>query len=103
MGACTICHNEKLIKFLDLGFTPLADDFLSPHRLQEPEVYYPLQVFICPDCSLVQLGYAVPPEILFQRDYPYASSMTKTGMEHFHSLAKEASSRFGLTPGYLSS
>lgn len=98
---CRVCHGSSLTKFLDLGFTPLADDFLSPHRLQEPEVYYPLQVFICADCSLVQLGYVVPPEILFQRDYPYASSITRTGREHFYSLAREVCSRFGPDPDDL--
>ncbi len=98
---CRICQSENLTKFLNLGGTPLADDFLSPDRLKEPEVYYPLEVFICNDCSLVQLGYVVPPEILFQRDYPYVSSTTKTGVEHFHSLAKEACSRFGLSSNDL--
>jgi hypothetical protein len=96
-----VCHSENLAKFLDLGFTPLADNFLSADRLQQPETYYPLEVFICADCSLVQLGYVVPPEILFQRDYPYVSSTTATGREHFHSLAKEICQRFGLKSGDL--
>lgn len=98
---CRICRSENLTKFLDLGFTPLADDFLPPHRLQEPEVYYPLDVFICHDCSLVQLGYVVPPEILFQRDYPYASSTTATGREHFYSFAEEVCLRSDLDPSDL--
>lgn len=93
---CRICHGRNLTKFLDLGFTPLADDFLPPDRLHDPEVYYPLEVFICNDCSLVQLGYVVPPQILFQRNYPYVSSTTKTGREHFYSLAKEVRLRFCL-------
>ena len=100
-AVCRICGNESLIKFLDLGFTPLADDFLPPHRLLEPEVYYPLEVYICPRCCLVQLGYVVPPEILFQRDYPYESSTTETGRKHFYALAKEACSRFDLEPEAL--
>lgn len=94
---CRICHSKSLTKFLDLGFTPLADDFLSPERIREPEVHYPLEVFICNNCSLVQIGYVVSPEILFRKDYPYEASMTETGVKHFHSLAKEASSRFGLS------
>lgn len=93
---CRICHNESLTKFLDLGFTPLADDFLSPDRLSEPEVYYPLEVFICDNCSLVQIDYVVPPETLFQKEYPYESSMTTTGVKHFYSLAKDVSSKFGI-------
>ena len=94
---CRTCHSKSLTKFLDLGFTPPADDFLSSERIGEPEVYYPLEVFICNNCSLVQIGYVVPPEILFQKDYPYEASVTKTGVKHFHSLAKEASSRFDLS------
>ncbi len=94
---CRICHGKSLIKFLGLGFTPPADDFLSSERIEEPEVYYPLEVFICNNCSLVQIGYVVPPEILFQNDYPYEASMTKTGVKHFYSLAKKVSLRFDLS------
>lgn len=98
---CRICRSANLTKFLDLGFTPPADDFLTPSRLAEPEVYYPLEVYICPECSLVQLGYVVPPEILFQRDYPYVSSTTAMGREHFYSFAAETYTRFGLKPNDL--
>lgn len=98
---CRICHSQNLIRFLDLGFTPPADGFLTPARLEEPEVYYPLEVFICNNCSLVQLGYVVPPEILFQQDYPYESSTTETGRKHFYSLARDAYQRFKLKPDDL--
>lgn len=93
---CRMCHEDKLVKFLDLGFTPPADDFLTPSRLQEPEVYYPLEVCICDNCSLVQLSFTVPPEILFQRDYPYESSTTRTLTNHFHSMSKQICDRFSL-------
>jgi len=98
---CRICDNKILTKFLDLGFTPPADDFLSQDRLNDPEMWYPLEVFICNNCSLVQLGYVVPPEILFQNDYPYESSITKTGVKHFHSFAKSVFLRFNLKPNDL--
>ena len=93
---CRVCHGSDLTRFLDLGFTPPADDFLPPHRLKEPEVYYPLDVLVCHDCGLVQLGYVVPPEILFQRDYPYESSTTTTGRKHFYAMAEEACREFAL-------
>jgi len=95
---CRICYSNDLTKFLDLGFTPPADGFLSLEKLKEPEVYYPLEVFICNNCSLVQLGYVVLPEILFNETYPYESSMTNRGVTHFHSLAEEAASKFELKP-----
>lgn len=98
---CRICLEKRLTKFLDLGLTPPADDFLLTERLGEPEVHYPLEVFICDNCSLVQIGYVVPPEILYQRDYPYETSITETGVRHFHSFADETYSRFGLASGDL--
>ena len=101
MRECRCCHGRNLRQFLDLGFTPLADGFRSLPQLQEPETYYPLQVLTCADCGLVQLGYVVPPEILFQRDYPYVSSTTETGKGHFHSLAEEACRDFKLKPDDL--
>jgi len=96
VSVCRVCHGSDLTRFLDLGFTPPADDFLPPHRLKEPEVYYPLDVLVCRDCGLVQLGYVVPPEILFQRDYPYESSTTTTGREHFYAMAEEVCREFAL-------
>lgn len=95
---CRICKKEKLVKFLDLGFTPPADGFLTAKELEEPEAYYPLSVYICQECSLVQLGYVVPPEILFQKDYPYESSMTQTGRQHFYAFAKKVVADFSLAP-----
>ncbi len=93
---CRVCKSIDLTKFLDLGFTPPADDFLRPDRLNEPEVSYPLEVLICNDCSLVQLSYVVPPELLFQKEYPYESSTTETGRKHYYSLARDVSLRFHL-------
>lgn len=98
---CRICLSDKLTKFLDLGFTPPADDFLLPCRLNEPETFYPLDLYICADCSLVQLGYIVPAEILFQKDYPYESSMTNTGVKHFHAFAAETCKELELTSNDL--
>lgn len=93
---CRICKNDRLIQFLDLGFTPPADDFLSPDRLHEPEVYYPLNVLVCNDCGFIQLGHVVPPEILFQNEYPYESSTTETGRNHYYNLAKEIVQKYNL-------
>ncbi len=94
---CRICHGNQLTRFLDLGFTPPADDFLRPDRLNEPEAHYPLEVMICDDCRLVQLSYVVPPELLFQREYPYESSTTETGRKHYYSMATELGGRYNLS------
>lgn len=95
---CRMCRSGRLYPFLDLGHTPPADEFKTDRQLDEPEIYYPLKVVVCDDCGLVQLSYVVPPEILFQRDYPYESSTTRTGKLHWEGFAKAVTSRFRLGP-----
>jgi len=89
---CRICSNADLYKFLDLGSTPLANSFLKSKETRG-EKSYPLNVLFCPECGLVQLGYAVPPEVLF-RDYIYFSSTTDVMRLHFAKLAEEVLERF---------
>jgi hypothetical protein len=88
MMSCRICKGRNLEPFLDLGFTPPADQFLLRRQLHEPETHYPLTVLACTDCGLVQLSYVVPPEVLYQHDYPYESSTTQTGRRHWAEFAE---------------
>lgn len=98
---CRMCRGKNLYCFLDLGHTPLADEFKRPEQLLEPETYYPLQIFICDDCGLAQLGRVVSPEVLYQNDYPYESSTTKAGREHWDRFAKSTVKRFNLSSNDL--
>ena len=93
---CRICGSSKLTMFLDLGFTPPADQFKRKDQLTEEEIYYPLRACICEECSLVQLNYIVSPEILYRNDYPYESSITQAGRKHWESFAEKVVSRFSL-------
>lgn len=93
---CRMCRSDALHQFLDLGFTPPADQFRRKDQLREPDVYYPLQVEVCDDCGLVQLSHTVSPEVLYRNDYPYESSTTKTGHLHWAGFAKSVVERFGL-------
>ncbi len=107
---CRACNSTKCIPILSFGTTPLADALLSADQLGSPEVTAPLDLVFCPDCSLVQITETVPPEILFCRNYPYFSSVSKSLLEHFaksaeaviaarnldsHSLVIEAASNDG--------
>jgi len=92
-----MCNGTDLVQFLDLGFTPPADQFLRKEQLREPEVYYPLQVVICSGCGLVQLSHVVSPEILYRHDYPYESSITRTGRNHWSEFANTTVERLGLS------
>jgi len=93
---CRMCNSSELYMFLDLGFTPPADQFRRKEQLRESDVYYPLQVNMCDNCGLAQLNYVVSPEVLYRNDYPYESSTTQTGHEHWMAFAKSVVQRFDL-------
>lgn len=94
---CRFCLSRNLQPYLDLGFTPPADRFLTLNKLNESETHYPLKVVLCLRCGLSQLSFTVDPEILYQEDYPYESSMTKTGRTHYDDFARSVSKKLGLT------
>jgi len=93
---CRMCKSNNIEKFLDLGFSALSDNFLTVKQLEEPEMFFPLTVNTCLDCGLCQLGYVVPPELMFNKDYPYDSSTTKMGREHFTKMGVDICDRFDL-------
>ena len=98
---CRMCNSKNLFLFLDLGFTPPADQFRRKDQLKEEDTYYPLQVCVCDDCGLVQLNHVVSPEILYRNDYPYESSTTKMGHEHWSNFANTVVERFNLNESDL--
>lgn len=93
---CRLCKQNNLHPFLDLGLHPPSDQFRSREQLNNPVVFYPLVVNICDDCGFVQLGYVVPAEILYQDNYPYESSITQTGRDHYFEFAKAVVKDFNL-------
>lgn len=94
---CRMCKRSNLVKYLDLGFTPPADNFLTSEQLKHPETHYPLDVMVCTDCGLSQLGYVVPPEILFGVDYVYEMSITRAGREHFTKFGESVTKKLKLS------
>ncbi|HEY8470947.1 MAG TPA: class I SAM-dependent methyltransferase [Longimicrobiales bacterium] len=79
---CRSCGSTGLQTFLSLGEQPLADGLRRAEDLARPEPRYPLDVAFCPECTLVQILYTVPPTELFGADYPYYSSFSDYLLEH---------------------
>lgn len=98
---CRMCGHSDLYKFLDLGFTPPADQFRRKDQLSEPDIYYPLEVVMCGKCGLAQLSHIVSPEILYRNDYPYESSTTRTGQAHWAEFAQRVVIQLSLKPDDL--
>jgi hypothetical protein len=83
---CRSCEGNKLEPFLLLGDQPLANSFLkSPEEFREEEKY-PLNVYRCKECSLIQLLDVIAPEVLF-RDYIYVTGTSDTIARHNLSYA----------------
>ena len=92
---CQICQNETE-QFLDLGQHPPCD-FLTKDEFSQ-EIFYPITVCLCPNCSLVQLGQPVNQEALFlpQVGYHHIAALSSSFLKHLDVLASETVKRFGL-------
>ena len=92
---CRICGSPDLQQFLSLGKMPLANAFLRADQLTGKEPSFPLDVYLCESCSLVQLRDVVDPGLMFQ-EYVYFSSTSESFVAHFQNFAAEVHHRFEL-------
>ena len=90
---CRECQGTELVQFLDLGLQPLANSFLTPAQLDQPESKYPLEAYICLQCHLAQLIHVVDKSEIF-RHYVYFSSAMPKVSAHWKRYADEVSQRF---------
>lgn len=79
---CRSCGGDDLAVFLSLGDMPLADGFIAAQKLKDTDPRFPLDVAFCKDCTLVQILETVPPEQLFDAEYPYFSSVSEYLLHH---------------------
>ena len=93
---CRACAAPLERTFVDLGTSPPCEDFLTADRLSEPETTYPLHVFTCTSCLLVQLPAHVEAREVFD-DYAYFSSFSTSWVEHARAFVDQAVER--LRPG----
>ncbi len=94
---CQICYSNKISPVLSLGHQPPSDAFLEEKNLKKEETYYPLDIYFCEDCKLVQLGYVVNPEELFYEGYSYNTQTSGELVSNFASLTANLTQRFNLT------
>lgn len=90
---CRICGASDLVKILDLGEMPPANAFLRKEDLNKPEPKFPLVVYFCNNCGLLQLLDVVNPEILFSH-YDYLTSASKPLADHFTKMGLELAEKF---------
>ncbi len=78
---CRSCGSTHSLPVIDLGLQPLANNLLRPEDIGKPEPRFPLAVFVCSDCWLMQITNTVPPVDLFS-DYIYFSSFSDAMLRH---------------------
>ena len=93
---CRHCATLLQHTFLDLGFAPPSNAYLSEADLSRPEKYYPLKVKVCCNCWLVQTVDYAQAEELFSDEYAYFSSTSSGWVTHAANYSRAVIQRLGL-------
>ena len=94
LNKCRFCENSLRYVFSNLGVSPLSNSYLKEEGLQKMEPFYPLRVYVCENCFLVQLPEYQSPEHIFS-DYAYFSSYSEIWLKHAANYANLMIERFG--------
>jgi C-methyltransferase C-terminal domain/Putative zinc binding domain/Methyltransferase domain len=95
---CRFCAAPVHFTFVDLGMSPLCESYIPLEGLNRMEPFYPLHVFVCDVCLLVQLEEYITPEHIFT-EYAYFSSYSDSWVEHARRFVDGISERLALGPG----
>lgn len=93
---CRFCGTKLAHTFVDLGMSPLCESYVSADRLNQMEPFYPLHVYVCENCFLVQLEAYVTPEHIFS-NYAYFSSYSDSWLTHSKKYTNQMVERFGIS------
>ena len=92
---CRFCKTELTNVFIDLVNSPASNSFLSAAQLNEPETFYPLKVYTCHQCFLVQVDEYKKSDAIFDSNYVYFSSYSKSWLQHAKEYTTMMVHRFG--------
>jgi 2-polyprenyl-3-methyl-5-hydroxy-6-metoxy-1,4-benzoquinol methylase len=94
---CRFCKTELTHVFIDLVNSPASNSFLTAEELNEPEVFYPLKVYTCHQCFLVQVDEYKKSDAIFNSNYVYFSSYSTSWLKHAKAYTEMMTKRFGYT------
>lgn len=92
---CRFCKTALENVFIDLINSPASNSFLTAEQLNEPETYYPLKVYTCHNCFLVQVDEYKKSDAIFDSNYVYFSSYSTSWLKHASDYADTMTQRFG--------
>ena len=93
---CRFCNTTLEHVFIDLVNSPASNSFLTADELNEPEIFYPLKVYTCHNCFLVQVDEYKKSDKIFDNKYVYFSSYSKSWLKHAKEYTEMMVRRFGL-------
>jgi len=93
---CRVCNSDQLIKYLDLGLMPLANNLEFTSKRAKEQDRFPLQVMFCNECSLSQLSVVIDPGKMFSY-YTYRSSINAPYVTHCREMAKGLKAKYNLS------
>ncbi|WP_338667162.1 class I SAM-dependent methyltransferase [Pseudodesulfovibrio methanolicus] len=93
---CRHCHTPLKDVFIDLVNQPPSNSFLKQSQLDDPETYFPLKLYVCSECFLVQVDEYKNSQEIFSDDYVYFSSFSSSWVEHARRYVDMAEERLGL-------
>jgi hypothetical protein len=91
---CRFCKQELKDVFIDLINSPASNSFLSKEELNEPETFYPLKVYTCSKCFLVQVDEYKKSDAIFDSNYVYFSSYSSSWLAHAKKYTEQMIERF---------
>ena len=98
---CRFCKTTLNDVFIDLGNAPASNSFLDKEALNEPEAFYPLKVFTCPSCFLVQVDEYKKSDAIFDSTYVYFSSYSTSWLAYAKAYVEKMQERFQYTKDTL--
>ena len=96
MPTCRFCSHELKTVFADLNMAPIVNDYIKPERRFREEIFYPLRVYVCDKCKLVQTLDFNPPGQIFTEEYAYFSSYSTSWLKHAEDYVGKITERLQL-------
>lgn len=95
-GQCRFCGADLQHTFIDLGVSPIANDYLNTSQLSQMEPFYPLHVKVCSECFLVQVTDCISARHIFSDNYAYFSSFSDSWLAHAKAYVDMITGRLAL-------
>lgn len=101
INKCRFCEKELTHTFVDLGMSPVANDYMDEYQTEHMEPFFPLHVYVCSGCFLVQLPNHRTEDEIFTDNYAYFSSYSSSWLAHSKQYVEMMCKRFDFNSSQL--